>query len=249
MSSAAIAYEAAVGFAHRLGDGRLHATRRELHFRPDPGSRRFSRFMRVRPGEADALQGLDSTLAVIDAMHTAADPDAYVAMVGSLKAPGAALRIISTAAPSADSPLGRLRSRALALPDAKRGGAVVEAKGPDLHLLEWSCPEGTKLSDRRRILAANPASWRTWDVLRKRRDAVPESSFRRFFMNQHAAVGDSAWLPAGAWQKCRPLSPPRPAARAPELAAIAAASRLDQSPAAETRPQHYSHPSNRTGSG
>lgn len=200
---AAIAYEAAVGFAHRLGDDRLHATRRELHFRPDPRSRRFTRFMRVRPGEADALQGLDSTLAVIDEMHTATDSDAYVAMVGSLKAPGAKLRIISTAAPTADSPLGRLRSRALALPGAKRRGAVVEAKGPDLHLLEWSCPEGTELTDRRAILAANPASWRTWEVLRKRRDAVPESSFRRYFMNEFAATGESSWLPAGAWGKCR----------------------------------------------
>ncbi len=159
--------------------------------------------MRVRPGEADALQGLDSTLAVIDEMHTATDSDAYVAMVGSLKATGAKLRIISTAAPSADSPLGRLRARALALPDAKRRGAVVEAKGPDLHLLEWSCPEGTKLTDRRRILAANPASWRTWEVLRKRRDAVPESSFRRYFMNQHAAIGESAWLPGRRLGECR----------------------------------------------
>ncbi len=79
---AAIAYEHAVDFAHRLGDDRLHATRRELHFRPDPSSRRFTRFMRVRPGEADALQGLDSTLAVIDEMHTATDAAAYVAMHG-----------------------------------------------------------------------------------------------------------------------------------------------------------------------
>lgn len=200
---ASIAYEAAVGFAHRLGDDRLHATRRELNFRPDPASRRFTRYTRVRPGDADALQGLDSTLAVIDELHVATDADAYVAMVGSLKAPGAVLRIISTAAPSADSPLGQLRARALALPSAKRRGAVVEAKSGTLHLLEWSCPEGTELSDRRRIMAANPASWRDWQTLRKRRDAVPESSFRRYFMNQHAAVSESAWLPAGAWAKCR----------------------------------------------
>ena len=142
---ASIAFEHAVRFAHRLGDDRLHATRRELHFRPQPGSRRFTRFMRVRPGEAAALQGLDSTLAVVDELHTATDESAYVAMHGSLKVAGAKLRIISTAAPSADSPLGRLRARALALPGAKRRGAVVEAKGPDLHLLEWSCPEEAKL--------------------------------------------------------------------------------------------------------
>ena len=32
---------------------------------------------------------------------------------------------------------------------------------------------------------------------------MPESSFRRFFMDEHAAIAESAWLPAGAWQKCR----------------------------------------------
>jgi phage terminase large subunit-like protein len=32
---------------------------------------------------------------------------------------------------------------------------------------------------------------------------VPESSFRRYFMNQHAATGESAWLAPGAWQRCR----------------------------------------------
>lgn len=200
---ASIAYEAAVAFAHRLGDDRLHPTRRELHFRPDPRSRRFTRFMRVRPGDADALQGLDSTLAVVDELHTAADSDAYVAMLGSLKAPGSILRVISTAAPSTDSPLGQLRARALALPDAERKGAVVEAKDSDVHLIEWSCLEDVALDDRRAIVAANPAPWVTWSTLQRRREAIPESSFRRYFMNQHAAVSESSWLPAGAWAKCR----------------------------------------------
>lgn len=200
---ASIAYEAAVAFAHRLDDDRLHPTRRELHWRPDPSSRRFTRFMRVRPGEADALQGLDSSLAVVDELHTAADSDAYVAMLGSLKAPGSILRVISTAAPSTDSPLGQLRARALSLPDADRKGAVVEAKGDHLHLLEWSCPEGTDLDDRKAITAANPQSWVSWETLKRRRDAMPASSFERFFCNVHAAVSESSWLPAGAWQRCR----------------------------------------------
>jgi phage terminase large subunit-like protein len=39
--------------------------------------------------------------------------------------------------------------------------------------------------------------------LKKKRDALPPSSFRRYFMNQHAATGEGAWLPAGAWTKCR----------------------------------------------
>ena len=200
---ASIAYEAAVAFAYRLGDDRLHPTRRELHFRPDPSSRRFTRSMRVRPGDSDALQGLDSTLAIVDEMHTASDDSVHTAMLGSLKVPGAILRVISTAAPSTDSPLGQLRTRALALPTATRTGPVVEAKGADLHLIEWSTPEDTSLDDRKAITTANPASWVTWETLKRRREAMPESSFRRYFMNQHAAVSESSWLGAGLWAACR----------------------------------------------
>jgi hypothetical protein len=49
-----------------------------------------------------------------------------------MKRPDARLILISTAAPTLDSPLGWLRNRALAQSDVKRRGVVTEAKGPDL---------------------------------------------------------------------------------------------------------------------
>ena len=54
----------------------------------------------------------------------------YVAMASALhKRPGAQLVTISTAGQGTDSPLGRLRARALALPQVRRRGAVTDARG------------------------------------------------------------------------------------------------------------------------
>ena len=83
---------------------------------------------------------------------------------------------------------------------------MVEAKGPDLHLLEWSCPEDDEALRPPPHPGRQPGQLAPWEVLRKKRDAVPESSFRRYFMNQHAATGESAWLPAGAWQRAGPTT-------------------------------------------
>ena len=68
------------------------------------------------------------------------------------------LLAISTAAAQLDSPLGRLRPRALAQPTAKRTGAVVEATG-DLQWLEWSLPDEDDLDDFDAVKRANPAPW------------------------------------------------------------------------------------------
>ena len=60
----------------------------------------------------------------------------------------AKLRIISTAAPTADSPLGRLRARALALPGARSAAAPwSRLKSPNLRRLEWSAPEDADAFD------------------------------------------------------------------------------------------------------
>ncbi len=45
----------------------------------------------------------------------------------------------------ADSPLGRLRARALAHPSVKVRGAFTDARGPSLRMLEWCVPEDVPL--------------------------------------------------------------------------------------------------------
>jgi phage terminase large subunit-like protein len=108
--------------------------------------------------------------------------------------------LISTAAAQLDSPLGRLRARALSHASAKRTGPVVEARG-DLHWLEWSVPDDAELDDLQAVKRANPAPWITVPELRRQRAAIPETAFAQF----HACrwgVGEGSLLPPGAWQAC-----------------------------------------------
>jgi phage terminase large subunit-like protein len=109
--------------------------------------------------------------------------------------------VISTAGQGADSPLGRLRTRALAQPQVKRRGGFTDAHGPNLRMLEWSLPEDADVDDMRAVKAVNPASWITAADLAEQREAVPEMAFRRFHANQWTER-ESHWLPAGAWQQC-----------------------------------------------
>jgi len=62
-------------------------------------------------------------------------------MTARFKNPDCRFLGISTAAASPDSPLGRLRTRALAAPHVERTGAVLEAGGDGLRWLGWSPAE------------------------------------------------------------------------------------------------------------
>ena len=143
------------------------------------------------------------TLMIADEIWTWADREPTLLgamMTAMLKLPDARFLGISTAASTLDSPLGRLRDRALAQPNVKRKGAVLEAHGDGLHWLEWSVPEDADPEDLRAVTRANPL--RTLAEIREQRPRVTELEHLQF----HACrwgVGSARWLPAGAWQACR----------------------------------------------
>jgi phage terminase large subunit-like protein len=158
--------------------------------------------MSIRHPLVLSCDGLTPTLAIIDELHAHADDSVYLAMkTAQLKRPGSKLIVISTAGAGADSPLGRLRSRALAQLHVTRKGAVTDARGAQLRFLEWSVPEDADVDDPREVKRANPASWITVDGLREQREAVPDLAYRRFHANQWTER-EGHWLPAGAWQAC-----------------------------------------------
>ena len=76
-----------------------------------------------------------------------------------IKRPDARLVVISTAAASMDTPLGRMRVRALAGESSNRRGAQIDARAAGLRWLEWSLPEDHALDDFRALARANPAPW------------------------------------------------------------------------------------------
>src|SRR5215203_787457 len=133
-------------------------TVRHLELRHEDGGG----LLRVVPSDGPRVHGLSSTLYIGDEVGASpANGELLEAMqTGLIKRRDSKLLLISTAAAQLDSPLGRLRARALAQPSAKRSGSVVEAKG-DLHWLEWSVPDELDLDDLAEVKKANPAPWIT----------------------------------------------------------------------------------------
>jgi len=107
---------------------------------------------------------------------------------------------ISTAAASLDSPLGRLRTRALAAPHVERTGAVLEAGRDGLRWLEWSLAEDGDPEDLHAVAACNPL--RTLAEIREQRPRVTDVEWLQFHCCRWG-VGSARWLPPGAWSACR----------------------------------------------
>ena len=194
---ARICFERMRGFAqHPALEEAL--TVRHLELRHEDGDG----LLRVVPSDGPRVHGLSSTLYIGDEVWAwPTDGELLEAMqTGLIKRPDSKLLLISTAAAQLDSPLGRMRARALAQPTTKRKGAVLEARG-DLHWIEWSLPDEHDLDDLRAVKRANPAPWISIADLRRQRAAVPDTAFAQF----HACrwgVGEGSWLPPGAWQSC-----------------------------------------------
>ncbi|MEJ7787447.1 MAG: terminase large subunit [Solirubrobacteraceae bacterium] len=193
---ARIAFERMRGFAQHPALGDLLVIR-HLELRNPDGDG----LLRVVPSDGPRVHGLSSTLYVADEVWSWPDAGLLEAMTtGLVKRPDSKLLAISTAAAQLDSPLGRMRARALAQPTAKRAGAVVEATG-DPHWIEWSVPDEADLDDLRAVKRANPAPWISVADLKRQRAAVPEQAFAQFHACRWGST-EGSWLPAGAWQAC-----------------------------------------------
>ena len=154
------------------------------------------------PADGDHLQGLTPSLATVDELHAHPDDAVYLALrTAMLKRPGAKLIVISTAGMGADTPLGRLRARALSQPHVVREGAFTDAHGPAIRMFEWSVSDDADVDDPKIVKEANPASWVTEAGLAEQRHAVPDLAYRRYHCNQWTAR-EGHWLPPGAWQQC-----------------------------------------------
>jgi phage terminase large subunit-like protein len=204
---ARILYEYAAQYARILNHSHVVDRHLELRWCEDPDKPRvFSKHLRVLAADAPRLHGLTFGLAVVDELHAHASDSVYLALLTALaKRPGAKLIVISSAGQGADSPLGRLRSRALAQPKVTRRGYLTDARGPGLRMLEWSVPEDVELTPRN-VKRANPASWVKVEDLAAQQEAVPDLAFRRYHAGQWTERA-SYWLPPGAWQAC--LGEPR----------------------------------------
>lgn len=120
-------------------------------------------------------------------------------LTAMLKVPTARFLGISVSAAALDSPLGRLRERAMAAPHVERVGVVTEAGGAGLRWLEWSLSEDEDPEDFRLVAKVNPL--RSVAELREQRARVTEVEWLQFHCCRWG-VGEGQWLPPGAWSAC-----------------------------------------------
>jgi phage terminase large subunit-like protein len=183
---ARIAFEAAADFARRLGHDNVVFRHLELRWCEDPDEPTvFTRHMRVLGAEGPRLHGLSPTLMVLDELQAVTRTDIYPALASALhRAPNSKLVVISTAGSGVDSPLGTLRQRALGLRQVGHRGALTDARGPDLRMLEWAVPADANVDRMSEVKRANPASWLPLHALREQRRRLADVDFRRFVANQ-----------------------------------------------------------------
>lgn len=203
---ARICFERLAGFAQHPALEDLLVIR-HLELRAEDQYGRL-KLLRVVPSEGARVHGLSSSLYIGDEVWAWQGDDLLEAMLtGLVKRPDARFLGISTAAARLDSPLGRLRVRALA-GHVTRKGAVTDATAPGLRWLEWSLAEDKPLDDYRAVKRCNPAAYITSASLREQAQRVTPLSFAQF----HACrwgVAEGAWLPPGAWTACAgALAPP-----------------------------------------
>jgi len=161
--------------------------------------------LRVVSGRGHRVHGRTDSVFLLDELWSQDGTVLEAAETGLVKRPDARLWILSTAPLSADTPLGRLRERALALPNARRerDGAIVEASGDGLRWLEWSLDPELHDPDDVAFVAkrVNPASWITEAALREQHARLDPRSWLTFHGNvSHAS--SATWLPIGVWQAC-----------------------------------------------
>lgn len=185
---------------------------RRLAEHPATGGRLAVRHLELRRDGATVLQVVSSdgkrshgpspTLAICDEYWGHRNDAAYKSLASALpKRRDARLLVISTAAATAESPLGVLRARALA-GTVEREGALTTAVAPGIRLLEWSAGPDDDVDDPAIVRACNPAAWLDLDDLMQQRHRLTDAEFRQFVCSQFG-VGAGSWLPANAWTDCR----------------------------------------------
>lgn len=177
---ATILYDQARGFVRRSDflDGLVDvkAGYRELRSKLDDGR------VRVLAADADTADGVLPTLALVDELHRHKSTALYGVFRDGLGPRRGQMITISTAGANEDTPLGKLRNAAYAMPTFAQHGTYRTARNPDFAMHEWALEMTDDLTDLALVAKANPAPWQTEEELRRRRDSptMDDAQWARF---------------------------------------------------------------------
>jgi phage terminase large subunit-like protein len=202
---ATILYNSAAGYVRRSRELQGHLTIKSGYRRIR--SVRDDGFIQVLAADADTADGVAPSLALVDELHRHRNGEMYSVLRDGAPKRDGAVWTISTAGFDEDSPLGRLRNRALSLPDVRRDGAHVVARSDDGRFVyhEWSVPVDADVTEMAMVKAANPLSMISVESLKARFDSpsMRELAWRRFSCNQWTRTETEIWIAPGPWDACR----------------------------------------------
>lgn len=156
---------------------------------------------RVLSADAELQQGLNPSFVIFDEVHVQPNRDLWDAMVLGMARPGSMIMGITTAGFDRTTLAWELYER------GKAGEIYFWWAEPADPNADWR--------DEAAWIEANPAvgsGFLPLEVLREDARITPESSFRRYHLNQWTTT-HSAWLPHGAWEAVRldrPFDPAQP---------------------------------------
>ncbi len=166
--------------------------------RPDQNGK-----IEVRASDVDKVDGVLPTLAIIDELHRHRTAELYGVISDGLVARGGKMITISTAGWNMDSPLGKLREKAHALPTFTRVGTYNHATGPGFVFHELCLEDGDNLDDLKLVQLVNPLPQKRkalWEI--KNAPDMTPGRWARF----HCGIwthGEEPWLTAADWEACR----------------------------------------------
>jgi len=171
---------------------------RKIESRTDEG------YIQVLASDADTVDGVGPTLALVDELHRHRDDSLYVVLQKGLKKRHGQLITCSTAGDDEDSALGRLRKRGLKLPTLRREGKhrFGRSRNGAFAFHEWALDPADDRDDIALVKQANPLSTITVEDLLVEHDSMTPWNWARFACGvwvggQHQAVDPLRWAMLG----------------------------------------------------
>jgi phage terminase large subunit-like protein len=200
---AMLIFQSARGFVRRSDDlGQLvavHGGMREIR-----STRRGGR-VRVIASDVETADGWLGDLAIVDEYHRHRTSDLYGVLRDGLGPRGGRLLCVTTAGEDEDTPLGRLRASALALPFIQRADGHTHARSEDgsFAFHEWALQPGEDVHDMDVVKRANPASWWTPEALQRRHDSpsMTAAQWLRFACGIWTLT-EAQWVTPEEWDAC-----------------------------------------------
>lgn len=159
--------------------------------------------IRVLASDADTADGVIPTLVLVDELHRHKSDELYGILRDGLGPRNGQMVTISTAGDSLETPLGRMRRSAYALPGLTRDGVYRHVRSEGFALHEWALDEDADVDDMEVVKQANPAPWQSIKELNARHGAPTMRvwQWKRFACGlwvggEDAAVSDREWRDA-----------------------------------------------------